>query len=255
MQEELLQFIWRYNLYRPGGLYTTAGEAVQVIHPGALNRDAGPDFSVARIRIGDTTLVGNVELHVRTSGWMRHHHDTDPAYSRVILHVVYDHDSVALPGGIPVLPLKDHIPDEVIERYSNLIQTTAPLPCAGALHKVADITRSSWLSRMLVERWEHKLGQWEEELKQAGGDWHTLLYWRLAANFGFKVNAAPFLALAQSLPLKIIAKQTGLFQTEALVFGQSGLLSGRFSDEYPAGLQKEYLFLRQKYTLRPIDPA
>ena len=255
MQEDLLQFIWQYNLYRPGALLTSGGEAVKVIHPGTRNRDAGPDFSVARIRIGDTTLVGNVELHVRTSDWLRHHHDADPAYSRVILHVVYEHDMEVLPGDIPVLPLKEHIPYEVIERYSRLIQTTANLPCAGMLHKVADITRSSWLSRMLVERWEHRLGQWEDELKQAGGDWHTLLYWRLSANFGFKVNTAPFLFLAQSLPLKIIGKHANLFQIEALIFGQSGLLAGSFSDEYPQRLQQEYHFLQQKYSLKPIDPS
>ena len=255
MQEDLLQFIWQYNLYRPGNLRTTDGEAVQVIHPGTLNRDAGPDFSMARIRIGDITLVGNVELHIRSSDWLRHQHQKDPAYSRVILHVVDEHDRDEPPSGIPVLELKGHIPADVLDRYTHLIQTTALLPCAGVLHKASDIIRSSWLSRMLVERWEQKLGQWEDELRAAGGDWHSLFYWRLAANFGFKVNAAPFLLLAQSLPLKIIAKQAGLFQVEALIFGQSGLLSGSFSDEYPQRLRAEYHFLQQKYSLRPIDPS
>lgn len=254
MQEALLQFIWQYNLYRPGALATHAGEAIQVIHPGTINRDAGPDFSMARVKIADTTFVGNVELHIRTSDWNRHHHDTDPAYSRVILHVVYEHDVAEVPGGIPVLQMKEHIPAYVLERYSNLIQTTAPLPCAHALQRVNDITRMSWLSRMLVERWEHKLGLWAEELKQAGGDWHTLLWWRLAASFGFKINAAPFLQLAQSLPLKIITKQSSLMQVEALLFGQAGFLAGHFEDDYPLALQREYAFLKQKYSLQPMEP-
>src|ERR1043165_2369769 len=198
MQEALLQFIWQYNLYRPGELRSHLGEPIQVNHPGTLNRDAGPDFSMARIRIGDTLLVGNVELHTRTSDWKRHHHDNDQAYSRVILHVVYEHDTEDAPGGIPLLQLKQHIPEYVLERYSNLIQTTAALPCASALQRVNDITRSSWLSRMLVDRWEQKLGMWNEELQQAGGDWYTLFWWRLASNFGFKINAVPFLLLAQS---------------------------------------------------------
>jgi hypothetical protein len=255
MQEDLLQFIWQHNLYRPAELYTSGGAAVRVIHPGTLNRNAGPDFSLARVRIGDTVLVGNVELHLRSSDWLRHRHDADPAYSRVILHVVYEHDTEALPGGIEVLPLKAHIADEVIERYSSLIRTTAVLPCAGALHRAPGITRSAWLSRMLVERWEQKLGRWEAELQQAGGDWHTLFYWRLASNFGFKVNAAPFLLLAQSLPLKVLRKHASLFQIEALIFGQAGLLGGRFSDEYPVSLRREYGFLQSKYALSPIDPS
>src|SRR5207244_3554989 len=116
----------------------------------------------------------NIEIHIRTSDWKRHHHDEDPAYNRVVLHVVYEHDSPNSSNAIPLLELKNHIPAYVLERYSNLIQTTAPLPCAGALQGVNDITRSTWLSRMLVERWEQKLGVWSEELQQAGGDWHTL---------------------------------------------------------------------------------
>jgi hypothetical protein len=160
-----------------------------------------------------------------------------------------------LPGGVPVLELKGEIPAVVLDRYRNLIQTTAPLPCAGTLHQTSDIVRSSWLSRMLVERWEQKLEQWELELQQLGGDWNALFYQRLASNFGFKVNAAPFLILAQSLPLKIIGRQSGPFQVEALMFGQSGLLSGRFSDDYPQRLQAEYQFLRKKYSLSPIDPS
>jgi hypothetical protein len=254
MQEALLQFIWQYNLYRPGDLITNTGEPLQVVHPGLLNRDAGPDFSMARIRIGKTLLAGNVELHVRTSDWLRHGHSDDPAYSRIILHVVYEHDMEHNPGTAPVLQLKEHIPTYVLDRYSSLIQTTAPLPCAAALGSVSDITRSSWLSRMLVERWEQKLGYWSEELQQAGGDWHTLFWWRLASNFGFKVNAAPFLMLAQSLPLRVITRQLSLLQTEALLFGQAGMLSGKFEEAYPQSLQQEYDFLRHKYSLHPVAP-
>ena len=255
MQEELLQFIWQYSLYRPAGMRTSAGESVQVIHPGTRNRDAGPDFSMARIRIGDALMVGAVELHVKSSAWIQHHHDEDAAYSRVILHVVFEHDLANAPQQIPLVELKAHIPPEVLDRYSDLIKTTAPLPCAGVLHNASDITRKSWLSRMLVERWEQKLGLWEKELERASGDWQTLLWWRLSANFGFKVNTTPFLMLAQSLPLKTISRQQSLFQIEALMFGQAGLLAGTFRDEYPQRLKEEYDYLKGKYALSPIDPS
>lgn len=253
MQEALLQFIWQYNLYRPGALMTNDGQPVQVLHPGLLNRDAGPDFSMAKVKIGEALMVGNVELHLRSSDWKKHGHDNDPAYSRIIMHVVYEHD-MAHAGHAPTLELKEHIPDYVLERYTDLIQTTAPLPCAASLARVNDLTRSSWLSRMLVERWEQKLGQWTEELSQANGDWHNLFWWRLAANFGLKINATPFLLLAQSLPLRIITKQSSLFQIEALLFGQAGLLNGELADDYPQALQREYRFLQHKYTLTPLEP-
>jgi hypothetical protein len=254
MQEALLQFIWQYNLYRPGELKTGDGQPVQVLHPGSLNRDAGPDFSMARVKIGETLLVGNVELHLRSSDWKKHGHDSDPAYSRIIMHVVYEHDKPEGVNVTPVLQLKEHIPAYVLERYTDLIQATAPLPCAGSLPRVNELTRSSWLSRMLVERWEQKLGQWSEELNQAGGDWHTLFWWRLAANFGLKINTTPFMLLAQSLSLRIVTKQLSLLQIEALLFGQAGFLSMQFEDDYPQALQKEYAFLRHKYSLTPLAP-
>jgi hypothetical protein len=252
MQEKLLQFIWQYNLYRPDILKTTEGEPVQVIHPGRFNTDAGPDFHSARIRIGKILLAGNVELHVRTSDWQRHGHQHDHAYSNIILHVVYEHDTQTLPGGFAVLPLKEQIPPFVLDQYTNLIQTTAPLPCAQQLHRVKNIVRESWLSRLLIERLEHRFADWTDELAQAGQDWRTLLYWRMAANFGFKVNSTAFLLMAQSLPLQHLNKQHNLLQIEALLFGQAGMLEAIFEDEYPQSLQQEYKYLRQKYQLQPI---
>jgi hypothetical protein len=41
---------------------------------------------------------------------------------------------------------------------------------------------------------------------------------------------------------------------EALLFGQSGFLTGTFEDAYPNELQREYAFLRKKYKLIPIAP-
>lgn len=76
----------------------------------------------------------------------------------------------------------------------------------------------------------------------------------LARNFGFKVNALPFEMLARSLPQQILARhKNNALQIEALVFGQAGFLSTEVSDEYPLRLQKEYLFLKKKYDLEPID--
>lgn len=106
---------------------------------------------------------------------------------------------------------------------------------------------------MLAERWELRLEDWNELLEQSAGDWLHVFYWRLAANFGFKVNAAPFLQLARSIPFHLFAKhRESLLQTEALLFGQAGMLEGTFKDEYPRLLQHEYAFLKAKYKLNPM---
>lgn len=254
MHEALFHFIWKFSLYYPTNLETTAGEPVTVLYPGLHNMDSGPDFSEARIRIGATLLVGNVELHLKSSDWQAHGHDQDDAYSKIILHVVFQDDE---PENLrhPKLVLGPQIRPEVFERFERFMTNNLPIPCAPQWHVVTDITKESWLHRVLAERWEQKLSEWREQWQQAGNDWRTLLYWRLAHNFGFKTNATPFLLLAQSVPLNVIARHKhNLLQIEALLFGQAGLLSQSFDHAYPQQLQREYLFLRGKYQLTPLEP-
>ncbi|MCW3120861.1 MAG: hypothetical protein JWQ38_353 [Flavipsychrobacter sp.] len=253
MNEALFQFIWQYSLYRVTGLHTVEGEPLTVIHSGRLNKDAGPDFLEAKIKIGTTTLVGNVEMHIKSSDWLKHGHQNDPAYKNLILHVVYENDVPDVAKNTPVLVLKDSIPAHLISKYAVLMHAPQKLPCAGQHSGVKEITKEAWLSRMLAERWEQKLADWNVMLENSTEDWRNLLYWRMAANFGFKTNATPFLLLAQSLPLNLPVKQReNLTQIEALLFGQAGMLDEDFEDDYPRELQKEYDYLKKKYNLRPI---
>lgn len=254
MQEALLQFIWQYSLYRPDALLTNRGERVTVLQAGKLNTNAGPDFSAARVKLDNTTLIGDVELHIHTSDWNKHGHQHDAAYDKIILHVVLLNDLPIVEGDASVLELGPHIPAEVIERYTELLQTPKTIPCQGQLHRVSELTKEAWLNRMLVMRWERKLNEWSELLQQAQGDWRTLLYWRLAANMGFKVNAEAFLQTAQSLPAKIIGRHhDNLLQLEALLYGQAGMLEKNFTDDYPRRLKEEYNFLKAKYNLQPVS--
>lgn len=252
MQEKLLQFIWQYSLYNPAQLTTTAGEPVVIVHKGLFNTNAGPDFLEAKIRVGDTLLVGHVELHINSSDWKKHGHDTDVAYSNVVLHVVYKHDADTGPENTAVLELAKYIPDSVLKRYESLMQAKSDIPCASQLQTVKDITKESLLSRMLAERWEDKLNQWAVLLENSAGDWRNVLYWRMAANFGFKVNSDAFLDLAQSIPHNVFAKGNSLLQTEAILFGQAGMLDYNFVDEYPNQLKQEYAYSKQKYRLNPL---
>lgn len=253
MNEALLQFIWQYSLYQPLALETVAGEQLTIIHCGKLNRDAGPDFLEAKIKVGNTILVGNIEIHIKSSDWLKHGHQHDAAYKNLILHVVYENDAPEVAGTTPVLVIKPRIGQHIIARYAGLMQAPQKLPCAGRHETVKSITKESWLNRLLAERWEQKLADWNVLLTNSADDWRNLLYWRMAANFGFKTNATPFLLLAQSLPLNIPTKhKENLMQVEALLFGQAGMLEDDFKDEYPRELQREYDYLRKKYKLKPI---
>lgn len=252
--EFFLQSLWQYSLYRPGALRTDSGQTITVIYPGRRNQHSGPDFEEARIRIEDILLVGNIEIHIRSSDWFAHGHQHDPAYRQIILHVVWENDATGLVAtGIPVLELSAHVPLSVLDRYRYLHESLSAIPCEKHVSAVNPLIRNAWLTRLLAERWEHRFTGWESVLRAHKGDWRVLLYWRLAENFGFKTNAAPFLALAQSLPMQLLGRHHDhLFQLEALLFGQAGFLSGVFQDEYPFRLQQEYRYLSKKYRLEPV---
>jgi hypothetical protein len=92
MNENFLAFIWKYRLYQQP-LFTTDGKRIDVLSPGLENRDSGPDFFNARLRIDAMIWVGNVEIHNKASDWYLHNHQSDPAFNNTVLHVVYDSNS------------------------------------------------------------------------------------------------------------------------------------------------------------------
>jgi len=253
MNEKLFQYLWKHKLFDPIGLKTTEGEAVNIIHPGTINTNAGPDFLEGRIRIADKIWVGNIELHLKSSDWHKHRHAANPDYQNIILHVVYEDDEPLRGIAFPTLEMKRHINGDIIERYHYLMDLQNPIACRSQIKGVPEIVWNHWMDSLLAERWEQRLEEWKQYWEELGNDWRTLLYYRLAANFGFHANRDAFLELTFSIPLDILVKhRKNIIQVEALLFGQSGLLTGRSQDEYMQTLEKEYHFLRRKYQLIPM---
>jgi len=235
-------------------LQTTTGEAVSIFNAGLVNLHAGPDFHNARLQVGDMIWVGNVEIHVQSSGWMEHGHHTDQAYDNVILHVVWqDNKPVKRPDGslLPTLELKGRVEDKLLLEYKRLVNSPEKIPCAGSLHQVPDVVRLFTLDRVLMTRLETKALSVIKLLERNNHDWEETCYQLLAMNFGFKINAEPFLQLAQNIPFKILMKHIDKReQVEALLFGQSGFLGDDSNDEYVQVLRREYTVLRKKYDLQ-----
>jgi len=255
MNESLFQYLWKNALFNPISLSSRNGEAIQILNTGRLNTDSGPDFKEGKIKINNTIWVGNIELHLKSSDWIKHRHAEDPNYKNIILHVVYEDDSGFDHGNFPTLELKKHLNPEVIQRYEHLMSRIEHIPCHDQIHSVPELSWTSWLNRLTAERWEQRLVEWEDLWNHAKNDWRTLLYYRMAANFGFHVNRDAFLDLARSIPLKILTQhRKNIFQTEALLFGQAGFLSNSNQDTYAKDLEKEYHFLRRKYGLTPMLP-
>ena len=72
------------------------GRRLRVRFPGVPAPGYGPDARDAVIELDGADLCGDVELHLRASGWRAHGHHRDPAYARVVLHVVEENDGGAL---------------------------------------------------------------------------------------------------------------------------------------------------------------
>jgi len=250
MTERLLQFIWQFQYFNKGELQTTSGEAIQIIFPGTYNTNQGPDFNDAKIKIGITTWAGNVELHLRSSDWKKHNHHHDKNYDNVILHVVWEDDFPDY--NIPVLKLNNRIARILLQRYEELMNTKGFIPCEKTIASIKPIVLQSWKERLLAERLIRKSSVVETFLNQNNHHWEETFWWLLARNFGIKINADAFEAMARSIPVNILAKHKNqIHQLEALLMGQSNLLSDKFTEDYPIMLQREYEFYKAKYKLRP----
>lgn len=252
MQESLLHYLWSLQYFDKRELRTTHGDPVEVFHPGILNGDSGPDFSNARLRIGSISWVGNVEIHTLSSGWIDHHHDTDPAYDSVILHVVWREDKEIFLSDnsvLPTLELRDRVHDSLVRNYRQLIGSSFSIPCQRTFPEVEPVIRLSMVGKTLVHRLERKAGEVITLLQGNGNSWEETAYQLLARAFGLKINADPFFQLATALPLRLIQKQHQLRSIEALLFGQAGFLEDSKGDPYYLKLQQEYRLLAHKHSL------
>lgn len=245
-----MQFIWQNQYFNSKHLTTTEGEEIHIIQAGSVNHHQGPDFLNARIRIGQETWVGNIELHVHASSWMEHGHSEDHLYDNVILHVVWQEDK-KLPLSFPALELQGRVSGILLNKYQALMQSPQFIPCQDQIQNVDDITLNTWMQRLLIERLDNRARMIRLLLESNHFHWEETFWWLLASGFGSKVNSEAFLKIAQSLPFSILMKHRNqIHQVEALLLGQAGILDTRFAEKYPAMLQQEYHFLAKKYRLK-----
>lgn len=257
MNERLLQFIWQFQYLNHAFLTTTDGKVLQVIHPGVLNKNGGPDFSEAKIKIDNTTWAGNIELHVKSSQWLQHNHTNDKNYNNVILHVVwlFDKEIKDVNGNnIPTLELQSLVAKITLEKFERLMTTQEFIPCSFSLPVLNNVSWLAWKERLVIERLEKKSELIIHDLQRANDHWEEVFWQSLARSFGMKVNAESFEEIAKTLSVNILSKHKNqVNQLESLLLGQANLLDAISEDTYTIMLQKEYKFLATKYQLKPIN--
>lgn len=253
--EKLLQFIWQFQYLNTKELLTIQGDLVTIIHRGDFNTNQGPDFLNAKIRIGETILIGNIELHLFSKDWYLHKHQHDDNYKNVILHLVWEHNIAAKKiENYPIVELKQYVSKMMLGSYETLMQQCKFIPCEAQINVVSPLQFNNWKERLLIERLEEKTTQIFQSLDHNQQDWEETFWQKLAKNFGIKVNAEAFEDMALHTPHLILAKnKLSQVKLESLLFGQAGMLTGTYTDEYAIMLQKEYQFLKRKYNLESAN--
>lgn len=258
-REEQIFRLWEQHPFAERALQTASGQELKILSPGILNRDSGPDFFDARIELDGQMWIGNIEIHVRASDWLKHGHTTDKAFSNVILHVVYVHDCKIFDDHgnvIPVLELTDElIMAARVKRFDELVKQEQEDSQPG-LKKVRGLKTVSSLQSLEtlgVERMCRRAEEFKAELAHLKGDMEALFQRHLFRRFGMRANSEPFQQLAHRVPGNIIRRQRNkLTDLEAILFGQSGLLPDIPTDGYSAELLYRYTNFRHKYDLEPM---
>lgn len=258
MQEDFLHYIWQHKKMSVAHLKTTQHEALEIVSVGQHNTNSGPDFFNAQLKIADQLWAGNVEVHVKSSDWFVHNHETDQAYDNVILHVVWEHDTEIFRKNnsiVPTLELKEVVDKTVLLNYSKLLSAKDKwINCEADFAEVAPFVLESWLERLYIERLERKSETIEKLLQDSKNNWEAVLFKMLAKNFGLKVNGEAFFSMANAVDFQIIRKlQNNQTTLEALFFGLTGLLDQDIQEPYFLVLQKEYRYLKRKYNLHDTE--
>jgi len=252
MNENYLHFLWKNKRLPLANLYTVEGRKVEILHVGIHNPDSGPDFFNGKIFLDEITHSGNIEMHVKSSDWNLHRHQFDPAYSNVILHVVYEHDALIFVEGIPLptVELKQLIDWGHFNWFNKYYKGAKPLLCDSFLTEVPEVTILNQVERAFFQRMERKAAELEELYQSRKMSFREVLFHTLSKAFGMKVNQLPFQELAVGIPFEKFIR-VNQKQKLAIAFGVGGFLEETCEIDYHRELKKEWDYQRYRLKLNP----
>ncbi len=206
--EKLLQQIWSRQEFLAAGLCTADGRTLRVRHAGRWNRLGGPDFFGAQLELGGQPIEGDVEVHLRAGDWNAHGHAKDPAYDRVVLHVVLFPGAECFTRGangreIPVLSLLTHLAHD-LEEYA------AEAAVERLASRASDVFFEEFSQRPLADvraelacyaerRWQTKCVAAAQRVARLG--WDEACHHTALEILGYRNNRAAMLQVAQTFSL------------------------------------------------------
>lgn len=252
--EDDLCALWASGDMLGGTLTTTAGAPFQVVYPGRRNGAGGPDFLSAMLVDGSGRLrTGDVEVHPRAHDWVMHGHRADPAYDRVVLHVVLDDDGLpclnSQGDAIPVFCLAGLLVRPLTARSSKATQA-----CQVAAHltgtRVKEIVDQAGRVRL-----GEKADALEAQIVTLGRE--QALFAALLDAAGYSRNRVPCGLLAQRIDVdRLLALLSGKSGDRALSVALSVLLglAGLLPNDAPEHLRAAWTDYGDLWSSPPLRP-
>lgn len=254
INEDFLYFLWEEIVPNLRILTTTNGKKLRVINPGLRNKGTGPDYFNALIKLDDLSWAGNVEIHVRSSDWILHHHQYDRSYQNIILHVVWKSDHSAIDALFDTLEISNYIPQDVIQSREKFLFAYGPeLPCAPYQPQTDSLTACHLLENMSAERLRERTKILEKKFIYFEYNWQQLFYSVILESFGFHVNALPMFQLSERVNFNMLIKEKdSFFRLYSLLAGTSSLLYEMEPSDERNNLIQEFEYLKNKYRMEPL---
>jgi len=243
--ESFVVKIWQRQLLDKTNLVTEEGEPIKIIYPGRINDDRGADLRDAVIATRQGLIKGDVEIHVKSSGWRAHRHYQDPRYNRVILHVVFWCDTKTVTNlqngeSILTLALHKYVKNPIYPLPTPIhLPTKLVTPCQKVIAHLTTDLIGEFMDSAGHDRFLVKAARFQAELAQTEAS--QALYQGIMGALGYAKNTLPFQELARRLPLQILESITlgktpdteCLARQQALLLGTAGLLPSQRSNCYP----------------------
>lgn len=175
--EKELYEVWQNKRFEKD-LETIDGSEITILDPGVHNVDtSGPDFQNARIRIGNLTFVGDIEIDSDYHDWKLHGHHLNNKYNKVVLHAsltnkfntpyVYTKDG----RKVPSVKLSDYLDfektkviEQKIEKYNSNHQHT--LRCVDESPALDRNVKAKFVLYLGTERFKKKCRRFYDRLKE-----------------------------------------------------------------------------------------
>lgn len=177
IKEKFIYEIWKEKKFSKA-LVTEDAQKIEIVQAGTHNQNSsGPDFLNARIKFGNITYLGDIEIDTFHSDWKTHGHSFDKKYNKVILHVVVSRDKFQ-----PCVYSKDGrkihsvcLLDFIDENFNTVLKSAIEsekqnksfeMPCYDRNDTVHKKEKLDFLFQLGIERFNKKSKRLLERLKE-----------------------------------------------------------------------------------------